>query len=87
MGSPKGRIPLTATRSIVASLVAVTLIAVGVFFWVQTRSGCPSDYTAADTYQPGDEVRFAGQVWRTNASGSTQVPGPRATEWTAAGTC
>ncbi len=78
---------MTATRGIVASLVAVTLIAVGVFFFVQNRSSCPADYSAGSTYTTDDEVKFAGKVWRTNVSGSTEVPGPNATEWAAVGTC
>ena len=78
---------MTATRGIIASLVAVTLIAVGAFFWVQTRSSCPDPYGAAQDYAVDDEVKFAGQAWRAEVAGTSEVPGPNATEWTALGAC
>ncbi len=78
---------MTATRGIIASLVAVTLIAVGVFFWTQNRSTCPADYAAGTTYAAGDEATFTSQVWKAEKAGTTQVPGPNATEWSLVGTC
>ncbi|MBT0770627.1 hypothetical protein KIH74_16915 [Kineosporia sp. J2-2] len=78
---------MTATRGIVASLVVVTLVVVGVFVWQQTKSNCPDPFSAGGSYSSNDEVLFAGQVWRAKVSGSSEVPGPNATEWTSLGTC
>lgn len=78
---------MTATRGIIATLVVVVLIAVGGFVWQQTKSSCPDAYTANGDYSSKDEVLFAGQVWQAKVSGSTEVPGPNATEWTSIGTC
>lgn len=78
---------MTATRGIVASLVVVTLVAVGVFFYVQSSSSCPDAYSAGTGYSTGDQVLFTAQVWETKVDGTSQVPGPNSTDWTVVGTC
>jgi hypothetical protein len=78
---------MTATRSALATFVVVVLIAVGFFVWQQTRSSCPDDFGPGQNYAANDEVTFAGNVWKAKVAGSTEVPGPSAKDWTAAGTC
>ncbi|GAB3278683.1 hypothetical protein [Kineosporia babensis] len=78
---------MTATRGIIASLVAVTLIGVGAFVWMQNRDSCPEPYSAGGKYTTGDEVSFTDQIWKAERAGTTQVPGPNATEWSLNGTC
>ena len=78
---------MTATRGIIATLVVVTLIGVGIFVWQQSRPGCPEEFGPAQSYRADDEVLFAGKVWQAKTSGSTEVPGPNATDWIPVGTC
>jgi hypothetical protein len=78
---------MTATRSAFATFAVVVLIAAGFFVWQQTRNTCPDDFGPGKSYAANDEVTFSGKVWKAKVASSTEVPGPSAKNWVAAGTC